>query len=72
MAMEYVVVQSSNIDKIGSDDEEETLGVIFRNGGEYHYPNFPKSLHDELMNASSHGSFFHENIRYNYSFRRVA
>jgi hypothetical protein len=71
MSMEYVTVSSSNIAQIGFDKDTSTLGVIFTNGSEYIYPSFPENMHSEFISASSHGSYFHQNIRYNYSFKRL-
>lgn len=71
MAMNYIKVTSSNIDQIGYDKDTSTLGVIFLNGSEYQYPDVPEDLYNDFMAASSHGKFFHENIKYEFSFRRL-
>jgi hypothetical protein len=70
MVMEYIKVQSSNIDQIGYDKDEGKLGVIFNNGGEYHYPSFPESLYNDFMASSSHGHFFSEYIKHDYAFQK--
>ena len=71
MGMNYVRVSSSNIAEIGYDDEAQTLGVKFNNGGEYWYPDVDKAVYDELMNASSHGRAFIDLVKYTYSFRKI-
>ena len=59
-------VDSSNIEAIGPyDPEENTLVIEFVGGGEYKYSNVPKSVYDELIDASSHGSTFWRLIRDN-------
>lgn len=61
--LNYVPVQSSNLREVAYDAAAETLGVIFHNGGEYHYANVPAALVAEMLSAPSTGSFFSRNIR---------
>ena len=69
--MNRVTVTSSNIRSIGYDEPSQTLEVEFSGGGIYQYPSFPKDLYEEFMAAESHGHFFYERIKYEYSFKRV-
>ena len=59
-------VSSSNIRSIGYDSESNTLEVEFLSGRVYQYFDVPESIYNELMHASSHGSFFHRYIRDRY------
>ena len=70
--MNRISVTSSNIKSIGYSPQEKLLEVEFTNGSVYDYPEVEQSLYDAFIGASSHGSFFHENIKYNYSFRRIS
>ena len=69
--MNYQSVSSSNIAAIGYDKNSSTLGIQFNNGGEYEYDNVPKSVFDAFLVASSHGRFFHANIKDVYGFRKI-
>lgn len=67
-------VSSSNIRAIGYDPNTQVLEVEFTNGSVYQYANVPNELHEALMSAGSHGSFFGTEIRRypnQYPFQRV-
>lgn len=74
--MEYVKVESSQIEAIGFGDGfygPETLGIQFpptrkqaaagQSGSEYHYANVSPRTHQALMAAPSIGSYFGQNIK---------
>ncbi|NLD11265.1 MAG: KTSC domain-containing protein [Clostridiales bacterium] len=67
--MEMISVSSSNIDSIGY--EGNTLYVRFHNGGFYAYSGVPESTYNELMSASSHGSYLASNIKGIYPYRKL-
>ncbi|MCL2838833.1 MAG: KTSC domain-containing protein [Oscillospiraceae bacterium] len=62
MNMKYV--SSSNIYAIGY--ESSTLHIRFHSGGLYAYYNVPQHIYSNLMNASSHGEYFHAHIKGRY------
>jgi len=62
-------VQSSNL--AGIDYWWGTLTIAFRSGGVYEYYHVPYSEYSGLMNASSHGKYFHAHIKGRYSYRRI-
>lgn len=65
-------VHSSNISSIGYDSESQTLEIEFHNGGGvYQYFDVPESRYNGLMFASSHGSYFHHNIKDKYRWRKI-
>ena len=66
--MERESVKSSNLASIGYDEENNILEIEFNHGGIYQYSNVPYYVYEELMNASSHGTFFSANIRNNKKF----
>lgn len=61
--MNMITVNSSDISAIGY--ENSVLYVRFHKGGTYSYRNVPQTLYNQLMSASSHGSFFAHNIKNN-------
>ena len=56
-------VISSNLSSVGYDAETHTLEVEFNDGIIYLFSNVSPTLHNELMNADSHGKYFARNIR---------
>lgn len=69
--MNRQAVTSSNIASIGYDANSQTLEVEFLNGGIYQYFDVPQYLHEELMNASSHGQYLAQNIKGVYRYSKV-
>ncbi len=68
--MERVSVSSSNLVSVGYDAETMILEVEF-NSGIYQYFDVPEYIYDELMTASSLGSYIHQNIKNFYSYTRI-
>ena len=64
-------VSSSNIASIGYDADSQTLEIEFLNGGVYQYFDIPQYVHEELMNASSHGQYLAQNIKGLYRYSKV-
>lgn len=67
--MERQSVRSSNLASIGYDEENNILEIEFNHGGIYQFSNVPFDVYEELMNASSHGTYFSANIRNNTSYK---
>lgn len=63
-------VQSSDLRAV-EYDWSGTLTIAFHSGGVYQYFNVPLSEYAGLMNASSHGKYFHAHIKGRYSYRRI-
>jgi len=55
-------VNSSTFSYIEYDESSSTLTISFRSGN-YDYPNFPKSLYEEFLAASSKGKFYNDHIK---------
>lgn len=68
--MERVSVSSSNLVSVGYDVDTMTLEVEF-NSGIYQYYDVPKSIYQELMSATSVGSYLHHNIKSSFSYAQV-
>jgi KTSC domain len=64
-------VQSSNLAAIDYD-WSGTLTIAFHSGGVYEFYRVPSSEYDGLMNAGSHGKYFHAHIKGRYSYRKIA
>lgn len=62
-------VSSSDIASIGYDNG--TLYIAFNSGGVYSYANVPTHIYQGLMSASSHGNYFHANIKNNYAYSKI-
>jgi len=64
-------VNSSNIKSIGYDKISSVLEVEFTSGDVYQYFNVPEFLYQQFLQASSHGQFLNDHIRYNYRYQKV-
>jgi len=69
--MERTSVSSSNISSIGHDESSQTLEVEFLTGAIYEYYGVPEHVYQELINASSVGSYFAHRIKNTYNFSRI-
>ena len=69
--MEHRSVTSSYIKSVAYDPAKRLMHVAFTNGATFAYPNVPPYEHRELMNATSIGRHFHENIRGKYTGSKV-
>lgn len=69
--MERIPVQSSNLLAIGYDPSTETLEVEFLDSSVYEYRNVPQVVYDQLMGASSLGSYFNREISRNYPYSKI-
>jgi len=70
--MQYHPVSSTSLSEVAYDAASSTLGVRFKNGGEYEYYGVPESVYRGLINASSVGSYFDANVKKaKYRFRQV-
>ena len=63
-------VTSRNLRSVGYDQASRTLEIEFNSGAIYQYDGVPDAVHGGLMRASSHGSYFHQNIKDRYPYRR--
>ena len=66
-----IEIRSSDLSAIDFDDWSNTLTIAFHSGGAYEYYNVPRSEYDGLLNASSHGRYFHAYIKDQYPYRRI-
>ena len=71
MAFTEYSVDSSNIDKVEYDADNLVLRVTFKNGGIYEYEGVLQEVVDEMLSASSVGSYFYSNIRMSYPYTKI-
>lgn len=69
--IEMKPIKSKDIALVGYDTSAETLEVVFRAGGVYRYSNVPEYVYQELMAASSHGTYFQHYIKNTFSYIKV-
>ena len=67
-----ITVNSTNIDSVGYNADTQTLTVKFKVSGQvYEYLNVPQTLYEGLMASESKGKYINENIRSQFTYRRV-
>lgn len=64
--MERAPVDSSAIATIGYDTQTSILEVEFRSGRIYRYYGVPRSVHRNLLSATSRGRFLNRYIKRTY------
>jgi hypothetical protein len=64
-------VQSSNLAAVDYDYWSGTLTIAFHSGGVYEYYHVPHSEYVGLMQAGSHGRYFHAFIKNQYDSQRI-
>ncbi|PIQ69150.1 MAG: KTSC domain-containing protein [Candidatus Taylorbacteria bacterium CG11_big_fil_rev_8_21_14_0_20_46_11] len=68
--MQRTPVTSSNICSIGYD-QSSVLEVEFTDGDVYRYFGVPENLYQQFLQATSHGQFLNDQIRYNYRYQKI-
>jgi hypothetical protein len=63
MAVEWKDVSSSNVSRVGWNDETNELLVEFNSGSVYAYPDAGESAYQDLLVATSPGSYVARNLR---------
>lgn len=69
--MDRTPVSSSNLSSVGYDEENHILEIEFNGGRIYQYFDVPPRIHEGLMSASSHGKYFHRNIKDNFRYDQI-
>ncbi len=70
--MERQAVRSRDIAIVGYDSKRALLEIAFRSGNVYHYENVPSGVHAAFLEAPSHGMYFRDHIRDQFSASKVA
>lgn len=69
--MDRQSVQSSNLRSIGYDQNANILEIEFHGGSIYQYFNVPENIYLALMKAVSKGTYFYDNIKQCYKYKRI-
>lgn len=69
--MKWVAVESSFIEAVAYESDEEVLWLRFHNGRRYKYWEFPEEVYGELLAAESKGQYFLAAIRDAFPYARV-
>ena len=69
--LELKPVTSSNIDKVGYDEEKQELQIEFKGGTIYAYDSVPDFEYRDLLDARSIGGYFHAKIKDKYVTRKL-
>lgn len=64
-------VTSSNVSKIGHDEDSKTLAVEFNDGSVYHYENVPKDVYDDILASKSVGKYIHSAVKGTYKHKKL-
>lgn len=71
MAVEMVVVASSNVGAVGYDPHLQQLHVRYLSGRTYVYSDVPEGVYQELLAAPSKGSFLNRAVKGVYAYHEV-
>jgi uncharacterized protein len=69
--MNRLHVDSSNIESIGYDPQNQTLEIEFQNGYVYQYFDVPETVYQNLMAAGSHGEYFSDYVKGFFRYARI-
>ena len=69
--MDYINVESANIEKIGYDDQKRQLHIIFLKKTHYVYFDVPNNTWEEFLASESKGKYFHKMIKGYFAFQNV-
>jgi hypothetical protein len=70
--VKHQAVNSSNLSEVAYDSQKLELLVIFKSGDAYIYEGVPKNTFDDLLSASSHGSFLNARIKKSFAVRKLS
>lgn len=69
--MDRIPVSSSNLQSVGYAPDSNILEIKFHSGGIYQYSRVSNAVYRGLMNASSHGGYFHAYVKDVYPYRKI-
>jgi hypothetical protein len=69
--MKPIPVESTTLATVAYDTDRELLQLGFRDQSVYHYFDVPAGVHEDLLRASSEGSYFNHAIRDRFVHARV-
>ncbi len=69
--LQLIPVESSMLSAVGYDADSQELVAVFRTGGTWRYRGVPRQVYDDLLAASSKGTYMHAHILGVYADYRV-
>ena len=66
-----IALASSNLAAADYNSWTGRLTIEFHSGGTYEYFDVPHSTYIGLMQAESHGKYFHRHIKKQFSYRKI-
>jgi hypothetical protein len=69
--MKWISVSSSLVDKVAYDEPASKLYLQFKGNRVYAYQDVPREVFDDLIRASSFGTYFHAYIKDEYDYQRI-
>jgi KTSC domain-containing protein len=69
--MNVTAVESSTLARIAYDEIHELLQLEFHSCALYQYCSVPAAVHEGLLGAPSKGSYFNQEIRGRFRYRRI-
>jgi len=69
--VEFISVSSSNISAIAHEENPDILYVQFHDGSVYQYHGVSADTFQQMNDASSKGSFLHNEIKGNYPYNKI-
>lgn len=69
--MQLIEVESSMIQAVGYDPQQQELEVVFNSGNVYRYAQVPKEEYEGLLKADSKGRYMRSNIIDGYPYYAV-
>ncbi len=70
--MNWLAVDSTNLEAIKYDHNRRILHIKFRNGSEYEFSNLPQKVYEGLLKSDSKGSYFQQYIKGYYLYKRLS
>ena len=67
-----IPVNSTNIEAVGYDEENQIVHVRFLSSAEYIYKDVPQHEFDGLLNAPSVGGYFNRNYKNVYPYEKTS
>lgn len=69
--IDFISVESSNIEKIGYDEQKKLLHIIFLKKTHYIYYNISNKTWEEFLSSESKGKYFARMIKGLHAFQNV-
>lgn len=69
---DWIQVDSSAINAVCFDSENNMLKIQFTSGSIYQYSDVAQDIFDSFLSADSKGSYFHQKIKHHYAYQQIS